>query len=212
MAAEANNIILIVGLGNPTTKHVLNRHNIGFIIIDYFSDTHYFQPGLIQLSSTNPLGPIGPLTITLNNGIPIKYSIVGKKTVILLKPQSFMNNSGIPVAAAQSILQVPHERILLIHDDMDFPFGTIRLKTSTKHTKHNGVLSVLNHINNGFGRCRVGIGRPENGETEYDYVLNNFTSHESRDLCVISKRVTDIIECFIDNGIQQTMSKYNGLQ
>jgi PTH1 family peptidyl-tRNA hydrolase len=206
MAAEANNTILIIGLGNPQRKHALNRHNIGFITLDYFADTHRFKSGVIYIPKANPKGP---LTLALNNGIPIKYSIIGNKTVVLLKPNMWMNNSGIPVAAVQSILQVPHDHILLIHDDTAFEFGEFKIKPQGGAGGHKGVRSVIDHLGyDNIVRLRIGIDKPEE-QSLIDYVLSDFTPAETKQFCGLCSLTTSIITTFIEHGADETMSIFN---
>lgn len=201
-----NDTILIVGLGNPG-NHKLNRHNSGFIATDYLADTYHYSSGLIRLESAHPTGP---LSIILARGIPIQYKIVGNKTVVLLKPQTYMNNSGLAVAAAQFVLQVPHENILLVHDDTAFDFGSFKLKASGGPGGHNGVKSVIEHLGyKDFNRLRIGIGRPKNNQILYDYVLSDFAIKEQSYFCDMCLALTGIFDSFILHSANETMQTFN---
>ena len=204
-----NDVILVVGLGNPGERFQANRHNIGFITVDYLAKTRAFNVGYIKVHYPNRL-ILNPPQVALNRGIPIQWKIIGNKTVVLLKPQTYMNNSGIAVAAAQSVLQVPQENILVIHDDTAFDFGDFRLKNSGGAGGHKGVRSVIDHLGyEDIVRLRIGIGKPKEDQTLIDYVLSDFTVKEQSYFCDMCLAVTGIIDRFVGHGGQQTMNTFN---
>ncbi|MFA5024166.1 MAG: aminoacyl-tRNA hydrolase [Patescibacteria group bacterium] len=181
-------IKLIVGLGNPTKKYALTRHNIGFMMADCYANANKFKNGTIK-----------------GNDIRIKYT---DSSVILLKPQDYMNNSGISVRAVKEQLEIENKNILVIHDEMDLDFGIMRVKAQTKNTQHNGIKSIAQNIGNDFARLRFGIGRSKY-QTGYDYVLSPFANGERKCMCELSITVINIIDCFVEHGVQQAMQQFN---
>ena len=188
-----NDIKLIAGLGNVGKLYASNRHNIGFMMLDAYANHHNSKNGMIKTSRK----------------LNVRYSL---GSVILLKPPDFMNSSGEAIKEVKEKLDIDNKNILVIHDDMDFDFSVVRLKSQTKNTKHNGVKSVSNCIGNDFARCRVGVGRPlYKDQTEYDYVLSNFSLNENKQMCLLSQLVIEIVDSFVEHGVQKTMNKYNKL-
>ena len=188
------NTFLIIGLGNPHKRFKLNRHNIGYILANYYAETKKFKTGMIR---------------TDEKLIKIRWNIVGNKTIVLIKPRDWMNNSGISSGILEKILQVPHENILLIHDDMDFAFGSFKIKSSGGTGGHNGVASVIQYIGKDINRLRIGIGRPtKEGQTAYQYVLSDFTNKECSYFCDMCLGITQIVDDFIGHGAQYIMNHY----
>ena len=181
--------VLIVGLGNPGSKYANTRHNIGFLVIDRLAD----QLG-VQLSQQKFDGYYGQGS--LSAGTPIT----------LLKPQTFMNLSGKSVAPCAQFFKIPPERIIIVHDELEFPFGIIRVKVGGGHAGHNGLKSIHASMGtNAFLRLRVGIGRPHRGSVS-DYVLSSFSSDDTvwlDDLCRLA--VEDIITV-ITQGPRKAMN------
>ena len=160
---------LIVGLGNPGPKYAQTRHNIGFLMIDQLADQLS-----VQLSQQKFKGSYGQGS--LPNGAP----------VTLLKPQTFMNLSGQSVAPCAQFFKIPPERIIVVHDELEFPFGVIKVKVGGGHAGHNGLKSINASLGvNSYVRLRIGIGRPKHGAVS-DYVLSTFSVDERPwldDLC-----------------------------
>ncbi len=153
---------LIVGLGNPGNSYKSNRHNIGFQVVDFLS---------IQCSSSESREKFSGL---------VSKAVIGGEEVILLKPQTYMNRSGISVQAASQFYKVSPENILIIHDELDLAFGDIRVKKGGGHAGHNGLKSIISHLNsNAFSRIRFGIGRPLVQNIDIaSYVLSSFSTLE----------------------------------
>lgn len=147
-------IKVVIGLGNPGIAYRLQRHNIGFRVIDRLADKYQ---GKWQLKSLYEQA-----VITIHD-----------KKIILIKPQTFMNNSGkvIPFLQKQGIAA---ENILVVHDELEKPFGSLTFKQGGSHKGHNGLKSVISFCGSDFWRLRFGIGRPENKEDVPQYVLSNF--------------------------------------
>lgn len=142
---------LIVGLGNPGDQYAKTRHNIGFRVLDSLGlNFHKGFLGLVARSSDQ----------------------------IYLKPQTFMNRSGDSVLAALSFHKIKPENLLVIHDELDLPFGTVKLKKGGGHAGHNGLRDIIRVIGPEFSRIRMGIGKPEHKTQVADYVLSAFTNQE----------------------------------
>lgn len=146
---------LIVGLGNPGDQYAKTRHNIGFRVLD-------------------------SLQLDFHKGFQGLYAKSGD--LIYLKPQTFMNRSGDSVLAALSFHKIKPEDLLVIHDELDLPFGTIKFKKSGGHAGHNGLRDIMRLIGPDFNRIRIGIGKPENKNQVADYVLSPFSSLEESQL------------------------------
>lgn len=160
---------LIVGLGNPGDQYAKTRHNIGFRVLDSLSLD--FHKGFLGL-----------------------HAKLGEQ--IFLKPQTFMNCSGDSVLAAMSFHKIKPENLLVIHDELDLPFGTVRFKKSGGHAGHNGLRDIIRVIGPDFSRIRIGIGKPEHKTQVADYVLLPFTSLEESQLSDLIKQAVVILEKF----------------
>ena len=155
---------LIVGLGNPGPGYQSNRHNIGQIMLDALAA----QMGT-KFKSHKSLALIA------------QGSLSGKK-VILVKSLGFMNLSGSPVQSLMKFFEIPASRVLVIHDELDIPFGDLRVKFSGGHAGHNGLRDIIARIGNDFHRLRFGIGRPPGNQDVSSFVLENFSAGEKKEL------------------------------
>jgi PTH1 family peptidyl-tRNA hydrolase len=182
---------LIAGLGNPGPKYLWTRHNAGFMVLDRFSH----------------LAGI-PLTRKNFSGLYGEGDLRGER-LLLLKPQTFMNLSGRSVAAALRFHKLSLQDMIVIHDDLDIPFGCIKLKEGGGHAGHNGLRSLTQELGSGdFIRLRIGIGRPSHGDMA-DYVLTNFAPEEMAGLPRLLDGVVDALELLIAEGVAKAMSLYN---
>lgn len=184
--------VLIAGLGNPGPQYELTRHNIGFLILDRLADRHGSEFESDRL--------VGRCTIKVKN-----------KRATLIKPQTFMNNSGKALAYWMKAVNVQPSRTLTITDDIALPFGRIRIKPKGSAGGHNGLKSIEEYLStNQYPRFRFGVGGdfPKGGQVEY--VLGNFPPEELNQLNEILDQCADAIECFILEGIQNAMTKFNG--
>ena len=179
---------LIVGLGNPGKEYDKTRHNIGFMVIDNYVNNDNWQKkfdGLIQ---------------NVN---------IGNEKILFLKPLTFMNNSGISVIQASKYYDISPEDILVIQDDMDIEFGKYKLKKNSSSGGHNGIKSIIAALNtDSFNRLKIGISHDKNKDT-INYVLGKFSKEEMSTINGNYKLYNEIIEEFINNGINETMNKYN---
>ncbi|MCA9301969.1 aminoacyl-tRNA hydrolase [Candidatus Nomurabacteria bacterium] len=161
--------MLVVGLGNPGEKYTTTRHNVGFMLLD-------------QLARKYDLA--WSFNKKINAEIATYFSThdVGKNKVILLKPQTFVNESGTAVKAAMNFFNISMQDLLVVHDDLDFDFGTVKKVKDRSDAGHNGVKSITKYLGSSdYGRLRFGIGRPEDSRiNSVDYVLGNFTDKELR--------------------------------
>lgn len=182
---------LIVGLGNPGPKYLWTRHNAGFIVLDRFASL-----AGIQISKKSFSGYYG------------EGDFKGNK-LLLLKPQTFMNLSGRSVAEALRFHKLPTADIIVIHDELDIPFGQIKLKADGGHGGHNGLRSLHQELGSAdYNRLRVGIGKPLHGNMA-DYVLTNFGKDEMKMLPQLVDGAVDALEMLIVEGLSKTMSLYN---
>ena len=152
---------LLVGLGNPGSKYANNRHNIGFMALDRIADDHGFAPWRSKFQGQLSEGRLGS----------------GK--VVLLKPETFMNNSGQSVGEAMRFFKLTPEDIIVLHDEIDLAPSKVRYKFAGGHAGHNGLRSVHAHIGDTYGRVRIGVGHPGRKEAVPGYVLRDFAKAEA---------------------------------
>jgi PTH1 family peptidyl-tRNA hydrolase len=186
---------LFIGLGNPGRDYKNTRHNIGFLIIDNISEQ---------------------LSININrvkNKALIGSGLYHQNKVTLAKPQTYMNLSGQSVAALVRFFNLSLEHTVIIHDDLDLPFGTIRLRPSGSSGGQKGIHSVIQMLGTDqIPRMRVGIGRPPGRMNPVDYVLQRFSSQEEDMLADTIDRACQACFSYIDLGIEHTMSRFNQSQ
>ncbi len=177
--------MLIVGLGNPGSAYTFTRHNIGFMVMDELIKRHSAQ----KLSSSSFKGEL------------FKFS-----NHFLLKPLTFMNLSGDSIVAVKKFYKV--DEVVVIHDDLDLPFGTLRFKHGGGHGGHNGLKSTDEKISCEYGRVRMGIGKPEHKGEVSSYVLSNFNTDEESHIDEWIKHTCDAIEFLFKNSLEDTSSKF----
>ena len=184
---------LIVGLGNPEPEYANTRHNMGFDAINKIA-----KELNIELKKTR-------FNAILGEGM-----VDGKK-VFLIKPQTFMNNSGESVEAFVSFYKIPMEKVLAIYDDMDTEIGRIRVRAKGGAGSHNGMKSLIKELNSeGFARIRVGIGRPIDNDEIIDYVITPIQDEqEYKQLEIGIEKAKDAIIEYLKNGIDKAMNKFN---
>jgi PTH1 family peptidyl-tRNA hydrolase len=153
-------MLLIAGLGNPGPKYERNRHNIGFMAVDEIVRRHSFGAWRSRFQSMAAEG-----------------SIAGEK-ILILKPMTYMNESGRAVGEAVRFHKLSPEQVIVIHDELDLKPGKIRVKTGGGHAGHNGLRSIDAHIGSEFRRIRVGIGHPGDKSRVHGYVLSDFAKAE----------------------------------
>ena len=178
---------LIVGLGNIGEKYQLTRHNIGFMVIDEI--TKNLSTSNIQKSNFHS---------TLEKSAYDLYS----------KPTTYMNNSGMAVQAIKEYYKLEIEDIIVIHDDIDLPFGTVKFKIGGGHGGHNGLRSIDAHIGKEYIRVRIGVGKPQDKADVANYVLNNFSKEELNKLPDIIKHTINAIKALKSEDIEQVKTKF----
>ena len=178
---------LIVGLGNIGEKYQLTRHNIGFLVIDEITK---------NLSTSN-----------INNP-NFQSSLLKSGYNLFSKPTTYMNNSGLAVHAIKEYYKIDLENIIVIHDDLDLPFGTVKFKIGGGHGGHNGLRSLDAHITKEYIRVRIGIGKPQDKSDVANYVLSNFSKEEINILQDIITHTIKAIEALKTEDIDQVKSKF----
>lgn len=188
-----NQQYIVVGLGNPGRGYRSNRHNFGFMVVDNLSKEINIRLGRLQSRAL------------VGNGV-----YAGKR-ILLAKPQTFMNLSGQSVRSLVNYYKIPLGNLLIVHDDLDLPFGTLRIRPGGGSGGQRGLASTIEQLGTqDFPRLRLGIGRPPGRMEAANYVLENFTDSEE----VISKQVIDqarqAVLSFVGEGLSMAMNKYNG--
>ena len=189
----ASTTFLIVGLGNPGREYHENRHNIGFMLVDRLAER--LSISFNHLRSRALFGSTG---------------YCGKE-IILTKPVTFMNLSGKVVSALIRYYELPLTNLLLVHDDIDLTFGTIRLQRSGSSAGHKGIASIIEELGvQEFARLRLGIGRPLGRMDPAEYVLQDFSPNEQIALTNLLERAVEAGLTLISEGIDVAMDKFNG--
>lgn len=184
---------LVVGLGNPGPSYAETRHNAGFFVVDE----------LVRRAG-------GKLKAHKNRTSDVLEARVSGVPAVLAEPRSFMNESGGPVASLKDYYKVPPERILVVHDELDIPFGTIKIKLGGGDGGHNGLKSIRRSIGTGdFLRVRFGIGRPPGRMDAAAFVLKAFSGTERKDLGWATGRAADAVESVIADGLEAAQNQYH---
>ena len=184
------NPALVVGLGNPGSRYAGTRHNAGFMVVD-------------ELARRWGIGPR-----EWHKKGEARYALARPHDAILVKPQSYMNLSGRPVQSIATFYKVPPERILIVVDDLDLPFGTLRMRASGSSGGHNGLRSLIEVLGQGFPRLRIGIGRGHDPDA-IDRVLGDFSETELKELPSIVDRATAGVDLWLTRGVTQAMNSVN---
>jgi peptidyl-tRNA hydrolase, PTH1 family len=190
--AMADDRWLILGLGNPGPQYAGNRHNIGYMCCDALAADAGIS---LKRDRSRTLAGTGTL---------------GGVRVILAKPLSFMNLSGGPAAALRGFYKIPDDRIVVVHDELDLPFGTIRLKLGGGDNGHNGLRSITSALRTReYYRLRLGIGRPPGRMDPADFVLRDFSASERTDLPVIMGRAAEAVEMLLTKGLAAAQNQFH---
>ncbi len=185
---------LVVGLGNPGPRYELTRHNVGQLVVDELAAR---RGESLRTHKTNAR-------------VAETWLRPGGAKIVLAKPNSFMNVSGGPVAALARFYGVPAERIVIVHDELDIPFDTLKLKTGGGHGGHNGVRDVAKALSTpDFPRVRVGIGRPAGRQDAADWVLEPFSASQRTPLAHLVGDAADAVEQLIDEGLIAAQQKHH---
>ena len=183
---------LIVGLGNPGREYAGNRHNVGFMAADRWVAAHGLTFNKVQHHAIIATGRSD------------------EQRVVVAKPQTYMNDSGRAVGALLRFYKIPVEQLLVIFDDLDLPFGAIRLRAEGGAGGHNGMRSTIQHLGgNRFARLRVGVGRPPGRMDPAAFVLQDFSRDETPELAAVLDRAEQAIDLFLTAGIAAAMNQFN---
>lgn len=185
---------LIVGLGNPGRDYRLNRHNLGFLTLDEVAERHEMAG------------------FTRKQGRALYTTgAIHEQPVMLVKPQTYMNQSGEAVSGLVRMYNISLDKLLVIVDDLAIPFGTLRLRPRGTAGGQRGLQSIIDDLGSDrFARLRLGIGRPPGQMPPSTFVLQNFKDNDMDEVDVILRRAVDVVDSFIKDGPQLTMSRFNG--
>ena len=190
-------IKLIVGLGNPGPQYSRNRHNVGFQCVELLAQRHGLRLDKLQQRAMTGSG-----VITCGGE---RYK------VLLARPLTFMNASGEAVAPLARYYGVGPQDLIVIHDDLDLASGKLRLRGGGSSGGQNGIKSIIERLGSpDFARAKVGIGRPPGRMDPADYVLQNISAAEEEVFAPLRGRVCDAVECWLVEGIEAAMNRYNG--
>lgn len=185
-------MFVVIGLGNPGKDYTNTRHNIGFDTIDILAQRNNIKINKIKFKSVYGEGQIG------------------NEKVLLVKPQTYMNNSGISVREIYQFYKVPIQNILVIVDDIDIDFSSIKIKMRGSAGTHNGLKSIIYHLQNDeFPRVKIGIGKKHENQDLADFVLSRFSKDERIDIDASILTASEAVETIIREDINKAMNKYN---
>jgi PTH1 family peptidyl-tRNA hydrolase len=191
----ADDRFLVVGLGNPGPRYAATRHNAGFLVVDLLAE----RLGGRLKAHRPPRGRADVLEGRLA-GVP----------VVLAEPRSYMNESGGPVVGVARFYKIPVDRIVVVHDELDLPFGALRLKLGGGDGGHNGLRSVSAALGSkDYLRVRFGIGRPPGRQDPADFVLREFGAAERKELGFLVDRAADAVEALVREGLEAAQNAYN---
>ena len=183
---------IIAGLGNPGPEYAGNRHNAGYMVVDLLAER---MGSRFKAHRTRNEVADGRLA-----GFP----------VTLAKPRTFMNTSGGPVAALATFYKVPPERVIVVHDELDIPFGALRLKLGGGDNGHNGLRSITRSLGtNDYYRVRFGIGRPPGRMDAATFVLRDFSTTERKELPLLIDRGADAVETLLSKGMAAAQNEFH---
>ena len=183
--------LLVAGLGNPGGEHAADRHNAGWMVVDELARRH---GGSFKGKFSGKLSELR----------------VGERRVALLKPETYMNDSGASIQAAVRFFKVPLDRLLVVHDDVDLLPARLQARHGGGLAGHNGLRSIAQRLGSQeFVRLRIGVGRPERGDPRpvADYVLSPFAPEDDADSIVT--RSADAVECLLSEGLEETQRRFN---
>jgi PTH1 family peptidyl-tRNA hydrolase len=188
----ADDLFLVVGLGNPGPTYAGNRHNVGFMVADLLAER---------------VG--GKFKAHKGRADTVEGRLAGQR-VILAKPKAFMNLSGGPAASLRDFFKIPVERIVVIHDELDIPWATLRLKRGGGDNGHNGLKSMTQSLGSkDYLRVRFGIGRPPGRQEPADFVLKDFTAAERKELPFHVDRAADAVEALLTGPLESAQNTFH---
>jgi PTH1 family peptidyl-tRNA hydrolase len=184
-------MFLVVGLGNPGRRYARTRHNVGFKVIENLQNRWQIQGESAQL------------------GALVGSGMIANTRATLARPQKFMNRSGHPVVSIAGYYKLDDQDVLVVHDDVDLPFGQVRVKRGGGHGGHNGLRDIIKHMGPNFPRVRVGVSRPPEGWDTADYVLGKWGPSEQEDVSGVVDLASDAVEAVLRSGLEAAMNQFN---
>jgi PTH1 family peptidyl-tRNA hydrolase len=184
---------IIVGLGNPGSEYAGNRHNLGAMVVDLLAGQRgeKFKPGARKRAD-------------------IAETRIADQRVVLAKPRSYMNESGGPVSAVLGFYKVDPSQLIVVHDELDIPFDSIRLKVGGGAGGHNGIRSIDTSLGTrDYTRVRVGIGRPPGRMDPAAYVLRDFVAAERKELPLVIERAADAVVTLVEKGLEAAQNVFH---
>lgn len=188
----AEDLWLVVGLGNPGPAYAGNRHNVGFLVADLLAER------------------VGGRFKAHKGRADLVVGHLAGQRMLLAKPKSYMNTSGGPVASLRDFFKVPLERIVVVHDELDLPYGVLRLKAGGGDNGHNGLRSLTSALGSrDYLRVRVGIGRPPGRQDPADYVLKDFSAVQCKELAFHLDRAADAVEALLTGPLEVVQNTFH---
>ncbi|HEX7745657.1 MAG TPA: aminoacyl-tRNA hydrolase [Micromonosporaceae bacterium] len=196
---------LVVGLGNPGREYAGNRHNVGFLVADLLASR-------IRASFGRHRRAVADVAEgRLRFGAPGTAEFAAGRRLVIVKPLTYMNLSGGPVAGLMRFYKVPANQLIAVHDDLDLPYGQVRAKVGGGEGGHNGLRSLSKSLGTrDYLRTRVGIGRPPGRQDPADFVLTDFSAVERKELDFIVDRAADVTEAIVTRGLEWAQNTYHG--
>lgn len=192
----AGDPVMVVGLGNPGPEYAAHRHNVGFMVADLLAGRigarfSRHRKARAQVAEGFLGGP-------------------GGRKLILAEPQSFMNLAGGPVSGLAGFYSITPDRIVVVHDELDIPFGAVRIKLGGGEGGHNGLRSISKSLGTrDYLRVRCGIGRPPGRMDPADFVLRGFSTVERKELDLMVERAADAVEGLVERGLEWTQNAFH---
>lgn len=188
---------LVAGLGNPGREYQHNRHNVGFMVVDLLAG----RTGVRFGRHRRAVADAAEARLGVGGDAP---------GLVLVKPLTYMNLSGGPVAALAAFYKVPASQVIAVHDELDLPYGTVRTKLGGGEGGHNGLRSVSQSLSTrDYLRVRVGIDRPPGRQDPADYVLSDFNTAQRKELDFVVDRAADVVESLIRLGLEPTQNAFH---
>ena len=185
---------LVAGLGNPEKKYTLTRHNSGFLCVDFLAEKHGFKINKLKFKAV------------------IADTVINSHRCIVMKPQTYMNASGIAIEAAAHFYKIPPERVLVLFDDISLPVGKLRIRKNGSAGGHNGLKSIISCLGSDqFPRVKIGVGaKPHPDYDLADWVLSTVSKTEWPDYQEAMSHAGDAALCIVKNGCEKAAAEYNG--
>jgi len=204
---------LVVGLGNPGANYAGNRHNVGAMVVDGLASRHDLGSHTVDRLAARRRGADGAAAFKVHKArarvVEMRLRVPGPKLVLAV-PLTYMNVSGGPVAGLMKYFDVPVERLIVVHDELDIEAGVVRLKRGGGEGGHNGLRSISQSIGSkDYLRVRVGIGRPPGRQDPAEYVLKDFSKAEKAELPLLLDEAADAIEALVEVGLVDAQQRFH---